>query len=236
MLDYVWIMLAIVGAVFLFLALYTILGLRQIMTPTTGRQIERASRPNRAMLIIDVQSDFTGKTGRHAIDPDASEKAIANINHLTEKAQAKGMKLATIRQVQRKPLAKALAKILAGPEGLEGSPGLGLDPRITCETDADFEKDRGDAFSSLPLKNWLSQNRIGDLYLVGLDSCYCVNFTAQGALNRGYHVTILEPGVMTGFPEKWSSVKEQLTAAGAEISETIGQPHLSHVADQTPAT
>lgn len=231
MFDYLWIVLAIIGAVFLYLALYTILGLRQIMTPTTGRHIDRASRPNRAMLIIDVQSDFTGKTGRHAIDPDKSEKAITNINHLAEKAQAEGMKLATIRQVQRKPLAKALAKILAGPEGLEGSPGLGLDPRITCEIDADFEKDRGDAFSSLPLKNWLSQNQIGDLYLVGLDSCYCVNFTAQGALNRGYRVSILEPGVMTGFPDKWPSVKEQLLAAGAEISDSFRQPQSSHAAD-----
>lgn len=199
------------------LIVYVAIAINRILTPTTGRQIDRSSRPNTALIVVDVQTDFTRRTGKHAYEPQDVEAKIQRINEEAALAELRGSLVVSIRQVLKEPVAKAAVRIIAGPAGLAGSPGLGLDDRLDISADADFEKSRGDAFSSRPFEDWLDSNRVGTLRIVGLDGCYCVQSTSRGAINRGYGVTIVDDCVLTAFPERWGAIKADLEKSGAVI-------------------
>ena len=61
----------------------------------------------------------------------------------------------------------------------------------------DFEKNRTDSFSNRQFEQLLIDRQVGELYLVGVDAAYCVYYTARGALNRGYKVTVVTDAVMS---------------------------------------
>lgn len=209
--------LAIAAIVVAFLA-YVAIGIYRMITPTRGRKIDHAARPGSALVIIDMQDDFTNKRGKNGFGDAAVASAIDTVNRHIEMARSQNIPVAVIRQVQYEPIAILVTKLLAGSEGLAGSPGLGLDPRIDASAAPDFEKSRADAFSNKKFEAWLAENHIGQLKLVGLDGCYCVQATAHGALNRGYAVEILQDGVLTAFPARWQECKMQLQARGAAIA------------------
>jgi nicotinamidase-related amidase len=196
---------------------YTVLGIYLLLTPTRGRRIDRASRPNEALLVIDLQSDFTRKTGKNGYQDAQVDRTLDSVNGLAAAAHASGVPVVSIRQVVTAPLAAFIGRILAGPGGIVGSPGIGLDPRLDLKADHDFTKHRGDAFSNPELERWLDSNRIGKLQIVGLDGCYCVRLTSLGALNRGYDVEIVENGVLAADANRWAECKQQLAKQGAAV-------------------
>jgi nicotinamidase-related amidase len=206
-----------IGLLVVALLLYTLLGIYRLLTPTRGRPIDRIARPGEALLVIDMQQDFTRKTGPQGYDPARVEAAIASVNGLAREAHEKGVPVVSIRQILSAPLAAAIARILAGPEGITGSPGIGLDPRLDLKTERDFTKERGDAFSNSELERWLDENRIGRLRLAGLDGCHCIQRTARGALNRGYAVEIAESGVLTADAAGWATWRTKLRGLGAAL-------------------
>jgi len=80
---------------------------------------------------------------------------------------------------------------------VEGQPGTELDSRIKVINQDDFTKKISDAFSNPGLEKFLISNQVDELYLTGLDAAYCVYYTALGARQRGYRVTIVRDAVMT---------------------------------------
>jgi nicotinamidase-related amidase len=62
----------------------------------------------------------------------------------------------------------------------------------------DFAKNRTDAFSNRQLEQFLIDRQVEEIFLVGLDAAFCVYYTALGALNRGYRVTVVTDAVLTG--------------------------------------
>ena len=72
-----------------------------------------------------------------------------------------------------------------------------IDRRIKVINDNDFEKNRTDAFSNRQFEQLLIDRQVDELYLVGVDAAYCVYYTALGALNRGYKVTVVKDAVIS---------------------------------------
>jgi nicotinamidase-related amidase len=68
----------------------------------------------------------------------------------------------------------------------------------------------------------LQKNNINHLVVVGLDISYCVNKTAQGALNRGYQVTAIQDAVIGGSPETEKKMLGQFHERGIELMSTVG--------------
>lgn len=60
-----------------------------------------------------------------------------------------------------------------------------------------FVKSVGDSFSNAELEGFLLANDVDMLYLVGADATACVCSTAQGGLNRGYKVFVVEDAIVT---------------------------------------
>jgi nicotinamidase-related amidase len=76
-----------------------------------------------------------------------------------------------------------------------------MEPRIcrwvSIVNTNDFAKNRTDAFSNRKLEQFLIDHHVDEIFLVGLDAAFCVYYTALGALNRGYRVTVVTDAVMT---------------------------------------
>jgi nicotinamidase-related amidase len=72
-----------------------------------------------------------------------------------------------------------------------------VDRRIVKINNNDFAKNRTDAFSNRELEQFLIDHEVNELYLTGVDAAYCVYYTALGALNRGYKVTVVLDAVAT---------------------------------------
>ncbi|MCV2889680.1 cysteine hydrolase [Ruegeria aquimaris] len=207
----------IIAAGLLVVVLYVLLEIRKIGTPTKGPQIDRAARTGIALVVIDMQSDFTSLPVWEAAQ---LETAIENIRTSADVARRAGMPVIAVRQVYKAGLARLLNGWFNQGRGNAGSPGIGLDPRLSRVPDIEFEKSMGDAFSEPALERYLEENRIGTLILMGLDGCHCVKNTAFGALNRGYAVRIDPATVLAADEAGWSKVQQNLTAAGAEMSAT----------------
>ncbi|WP_298813870.1 cysteine hydrolase [uncultured Roseibium sp.] len=213
--------LSIVGLVILGLLglfLYIAYFVRKLGTPTKGAKIDNSVRPNEALVVIDVQEDFTRNTGKNAFDPSVRDAALDEINRMISAARKAGHDVVFVRNVFRDWPIIQLMKLVAGGIGTPGREELKFDRKLEIRDSSVFEKSIGDTFSSPDFENFLAKRDIGRLTLVGLDACHCVQLTAKGALSRGYEVEIREPAILTATPAKWPSLKQDLTRAGAAIA------------------
>jgi len=174
-------------------AAYTLITLKKIYTPTSGERIAEYAKSHKALLVIDVQEDFTGLNGKQPVPLPDSEKQIAAINRLVKYAVKSGMEVVYIRQLYDNNL---ITRNFIG-RAIQGFPGSELDARVMLVNRNVFPKKISDAFSNPILNRHLVTYQVDELYLTGLDAAYCVYYTALGALNRGYKVTAVSDAMMT---------------------------------------
>jgi nicotinamidase/pyrazinamidase len=167
--------------------------MKKIFTPTQGAKIATYSNPQKALLVIDVQEDYTGLKGKQPVPYKGVDPQIAAINDLVDMAAKAGLKVVYIRHIYDDNF---LTRLIIGRD-IEGKPGTEMDARIKIINQNDFTKKISDAFSNPRLDDFMITNQVNELYLVGLDAAYCVYNTAKGALNRGYKVTIVKDAIMT---------------------------------------
>ncbi len=169
---------------------------KKIYTPTTGPKISSYASPAKALLVIDVQEDYTGVKGAKEPLLKNVEAQIAAINKLIDWASKSGMQVVYIRQLFDN---NAIMRTLVG-RTIEGLPGTEVDSRIKVINKNDFTKKISDAFSNPQLGEFLISRQVNELYLAGLDGVYCVHKTALGGLNRGYKVSVVTDAVMSQKP------------------------------------
>ncbi|MCR9214604.1 MAG: cysteine hydrolase [Proteobacteria bacterium] len=219
-----WSIVSLVALIVLLAVGYTIWGMRKIGRPTTGPKIDLSQRTGTALIVIDMQRDFTEMTGPKSWEPEEAQRVIDGINHRAEFAHKSGWQVVTIRQVYEGAYTNFLVRLLGGGLGAKGSDGLGLDSRVSVNADADFVKPMSDSFSCKALEAYLQENRIGHLELVGLNGVYCVKNTAYGALNRGYKVTLNTEAILASSEEGWVKEKENLANRGGILTAASGSP------------
>lgn len=207
----------ILGGLALLAAAYTAWSIRRMTAPTRGRRIDTSSRPGTALLVIDMQEDFTRlQAGRDWSEADLLA-AISSIRQLAREARSRGEPVIVIRHIMKGWWTNRLNSWANQGLGNQNSAGLGLDPRLQLPESAEFIKHIGDAFSSAVLEDYLAENRIGKLRLTGLDGCHCVHKTACGALNRGYEVEIVPSAILAADRAGWERVQDQLAKSGAKL-------------------
>ena len=164
--------------------------------PTRGKRIGRYQNPSKALLVLDIQESSAVTHVATVSLPVGTPFGgmIEAVNRLIECFDCAGQNVAYVRQVFSNNFITQLhgGRILAGR----------MEPRI-CRwvkviNSNDFAKNRTDAFSNRQLEQFLIDNQVDEIFLVGLDAAFCVYFTALGALNRGYRVTVVSDAVMTG--------------------------------------
>ena len=182
------------------------------MRPTTGPRIGKYPAPRVALLIIDIQEDYTGPHARKRYRD--GDRIVGVSNALLAQAQVKGAVVIYIENVIDNPVMSALTGGLNAP----GTPGTEMDRRLIKVPGAvTFTKTRSDAFSILELDAYLRENHVDQLLITGLDGAYCVDATAHGALNRGYTVTVYQDGVATESRKSIEQLAQSWREAGAQV-------------------
>jgi len=200
---------------------FSYLTLRPVQRPIHGGQIDKAQRTETALLVIDMQADFTGENGKQSWpEPDFTTR-FDSLNKSVATAQSAGIPVVALRLVYQGWYRNFLMGILAKGQGTAGSDGLQLDGRLTFIPDENYPKPLGDAFSAENLEMYLETNNIGTLILVGLDGSYCLNTTARSALARGYQVEIIDTAIFAQDRGKWEKLQAELVEMGAKVNSRI---------------
>ncbi|WP_051242889.1 cysteine hydrolase family protein [Stappia stellulata] len=208
--------LAAVVAALVVLAIYVVATARRIARPTCGEPIA-GDAAKAALLVIDMQEDFTRSQGANAYDPASRDRAIARINDLIARARKDGEPVAFIRQEHRGRAVQLVASLLLGGAGNPGRPGAGLDRDVDAQGAPVFVKHVADSFSDPALDAWLRDQGIGRLTLTGLDLAHCVRSTALGARNRGYAVTVDLAASLAAGERPASRAKKEMEDAGVGL-------------------
>ena len=182
------------------------------MRPTRGLPIGKYTAPRTAILIIDIQEDYTGPQAKKPYRD--GDRIVRTSNALLAQAQAKGAVVVYIKNVVDNPIVSAFTGGINAPD----SSGTEMDRRLIRIPGAmTFTKNRSDAFSTLELDAYLRENHVDQLLLTGLDGAYCVDATARGALNRGYKVTLLQDGIATEGSKSIERLAKGWREAGAQV-------------------
>ena len=166
---------------------------RSMFMATRGKKIARYPRPRAALVVLDLQEGYSGTNARQPVTIPPATGMIAVVNHLIDMAAATGMEVAYIRQVFSNNFFVRL-------HGGKRQGTVIIDRRIKVINGNDFAKNRTDAFSNQQFEQLLIDGQVNELYLVGVDAAFCVYYTALGALNRGYEVTVVTDAVQSRNP------------------------------------
>jgi nicotinamidase/pyrazinamidase len=191
--------------------------LRVLTAPTQPERTRPPSGERKALVVVDVQEDYTGVAARGRFPYPDSADFIERLNVLAERAQAAGFDVIYVRQVLRRPLSRLVSHLVLGSTTLEGEPGAELDRRLRLVSNDRFEKPFSDAFSSRPFEDFVRRRGIGELFLAGLDGAGCIDVTARGARQRGIFVTVLEDAVMSQSSERFRERRAEYPPLGIRV-------------------
>jgi nicotinamidase-related amidase len=194
---------------------------RSMFMATRGKKIAGYPRPRAALVVLDLQEGYSTTNARQPVTIPPATGMIAIVNRLIDKAAASGMEVAYIRQVFSNNFFVRL-------HGGKRQGTVIIDRRIKVINSNDFAKNRTDAFSNQQFEQLLIDGQVDELYLVGVDAAFCVYYTALGALNRGYKVTVITDAVQSRNPMAKVLEKYRRKGIGVissdQLKEIIGIP------------
>ncbi|TWJ13404.1 cysteine hydrolase family protein [Geobacter argillaceus] len=186
-LSVILVLAAVIAAFFLVGALTMY---RSMFMSTRGKRIADYPNPRKALVILDIQEGYAGTAARQPVTEPPPNGMLSTVNRLIDRAAGTGMEVAYIRQVFGNNLFVRL-------HGGRRWGRVIIDRRIKIINGNDFAKNRTDAFSNRNFEQLLIDRQVNELFLVGVDAAYCVYYTALGALQRGYRVTVVRDAVMS---------------------------------------
>jgi nicotinamidase-related amidase len=175
---------------------------------------KQSSMIERALLVVDIQNDFTGQRAKLPIDKLQTNEIIANINKLIEYAQQ--LRFVVVYIGNEFALYNPL-NIFRNFAAIKGSQGAKLDPKLVVVNNNYFPKQTGDAFSNPDLIDFLKRNKIREILLTGVKAEACTLHTTKGALRNSLAVKVVADAVGTKSQKKWQACLDRYSQIGAEI-------------------
>ncbi|MFM1652115.1 isochorismatase family protein [Brevibacillus sp. B_LB10_24] len=137
------------------------------------------------LLIVDMQQIFL----RDRIDNADVAEACEYINYVAGLLRAKDQRVIHIQDME-------------GSEGDADPQAREIIPRITVgHKDIRVTKQFSNAFWQTDLEQVLRQAGVEFVVVAGFAAEYCVTFTANGAVERGFKAAILQRGIVGEKPE-----------------------------------
>lgn len=152
----------------------------------------------KALLVIDMLEDFISKDGALSTGP-AGEEIIGFIKEKTEEFRKNGDKIIYIcdnHERDDKEFEMFPSHCVANTEGSKIIKDLDL-----RKDDKIIKKRRYSSFYGTDLDLYLRENKINEIFLVGVCTNICVLYTAADARNISYEVNIYKDGVAS-FDDK----------------------------------
>ncbi|OMC83115.1 isochorismatase family cysteine hydrolase [Viridibacillus sp. FSL H8-0123] len=181
-----------------------------LSSATKGDSIAKYDSPKSALLVTDIQNDTLGIS-----EYGNTEPLMANINTAIKYANDSEMEIIYVKQEFMK---NSLDSLLSGGMYEADSDGADLYNELSVQSDNIFSKLRSDAFSSDHFENYLIENEIDTLFIVGADASGCVYKTALGGINRGYRVIVLDDSLFSVKENALNKMLVKYQTNGIEIT------------------
>jgi nicotinamidase-related amidase len=143
------------------------------------------SRPNTALLVIDVQVGVVAEAHRR-------DDVVSNIRTLVERARSQDVPVIWVQHFDESLPRDSEASELV-PE---------LDPG---DAEPLIEKSFGDAFEDTELEAVLADLAVGRLIVSGAQTDACIRSTLHGALTRGYDAVLVSDAHTTEDQTEWGA-------------------------------
>ncbi|KAK7537519.1 Isochorismatase-like protein [Phyllosticta citribraziliensis] len=125
------------------------------------------------------------------------------------------------------------------PHCVQGTPGADLLPDLDAAAlDAVVEKGqdhrvemysafadpfRAPCVAQSALEELLTQRGVTDVFVTGLAMDYCVRYTAEDAVERGWRTWVVEEATKAVDADKWDQVKQEMEAKGVRFASVDGE-------------
>lgn len=136
----------------------------------------------KALLVIDAQNEFSAEGQRPV--PNFLD-ALARIQHWVREARRQRQPIAWVQHHNKPSESKAF---VPGSWGAAFAPGLG--PQAGHGPEPLFVKDVFGPFSGTGIGDWLREQGVTQLLVVGFYAHMCVSTTVREALTRGFDVQV----------------------------------------------
>lgn len=148
---------------------------------------------NKALLVIDIQEDATGNSGRSLFKN--TQNFINTANNTIKKFQDNNDEIFYIKHELDNNI---FNKLIMGNRFIKNTKGAEIDSRINIVNNNIYSKNKGNALINPLLEKALTEKNISDIYIIGLDAKFCVYSTAKGCIRRGFKTFIIENAILTG--------------------------------------
>lgn len=183
----------------------------------------KANEAKRALIVVDVQNDFCPGG---ALGVAHGDEVIAPLNELIREFLARGETVVKSRDWHPARTKHFQAyggtwpvHCVQGTHGAEFHSALIDDPRILVVSKGTGDEDNYSAFDSTDLASVLRGRGVGEVWVGGLATDYCVKQTVIDALRAGFRAVAVEDAMraVNLRPEDGSRAIAEMRAAGAEV-------------------
>jgi nicotinamidase-related amidase len=171
------------------------------------------SQTKKALLIIDIQKDFTGENAKMPVDSIQGIKMITNLNKIIDKSKELDL---TVIYIGNEYSKFDILNVFRNFASIKGSDGAKLDDRLHLATKNYFPKNKGSAFSNPNLDKFLKEQNIAEIFISGLYAEACIYGTTKGAIRNNYLTTVLTDCIATKTDAKRNKMIEKFKNLGAK--------------------
>lgn len=164
----------------------------------------------KSLLVIDMQNICVGEN-HAACFQYQNEELIVAVNQAID--ANKGNLVIYIRNLMKRNIMNKLAPFQA----YEGSTEAEFVRNLHIVSDLVFVKYTGNAFSNKALNEFLRQEGVDTVEIVGVDGGGCVSLTALGAIKNGCQVIMNTKAIGTMFTKKKEKYFKKLKEEGADF-------------------
>lgn len=172
----------------------------------------------KAILVIDIQKDFTGEHAKMPVDKKQAIQMIDNVNRLIDNATAKNLLIVYIGNEYGK---LNLLNIFRNFAAIKNTDGIQQDERLHIVNNHYFEKQKGNAFSNPALHTFLQKENIGELLIAGLYAEHCIYQTLKGALKNKYRTVLLTDCVASKSDNQLDAAIDKCMKLGVQKLESV---------------
>ena len=172
---------------------------------------------NKALLVIDLQEDYTGVNASENLRYKDADQLVIRVNKIIEECTKNDIDLIYIKQEFEGAIPILLTKLFSHGSAIKGTLGAEFDKRLNIVSKNCFSKSMPSSFSNSELKKYLKENKIEELYIVGLDGQFCVKETVKDAIKEKYRVNLINNAILFKNESKREDVFEKLKEIGAHI-------------------
>ena len=145
----------------------------------------------KALIIIDMQNDFTKEEGKNHSCTQHVDKIIPTINKLGNAFMSSGHQVIYFKT----EWSSFLVKLLTGNSVQVGTVGAELDNRLKQINNNIFIKHDKNIFENKSFLNYLDEQNITELYLAGLAIEYCIKTSFKASQKYKYQTYIVSDAV-----------------------------------------